>query len=816
MRNLIPHFIYEKFERQCERGDFRAVAMFVDVSGFTHLAEILMRYESDGAEVLADALNRIFAPPVAQVYAHGGFISSFAGDAFTALFPFDPDSCSQVPSPGRNRALWHAVSTAGVIREFFIQHGRLETKYGQFEMGVKIGLSLGEVTWGILGSETRHTYFFRGPAIDACAHAEAQAEAGDVIADGHIWTSIRSAVEAQPLDVVPPYYRLTGSFPHVEDSRAVRRPAPALTRQALAPFVLNAVLDLIAAGAQAEFRQVAAVFISFEVPRSHADLSAFVTMVINTATDYGGYFNKLDFGDKGPVMLVLFGAPVAHENDLNRAADFLLTLKAHMRADLNSHAPLRFRAGLTFGTVYAGLIGATEAAVATGAASATGRCEFTAIGNVVNFACRLMQKADWGQILVSREVAEDPHLAAEHIGNFAYKGFTEPQPTYRLLGLETDAEGFFDQPMVGRRTELAQLTAAAQPIFEGRFAGVAYIYGEPGIGKSHLAYELHQALRARGDVVWFMGHTDQTLRQAFNPFAYFIRRYFNQLPEATPDENKARFEKRLARLIANLQDLSPTDARTREQVEAIVHELTRTQSILGALIGLHWSNSLYASLDAQLRYQNTLFAIKTLLVAESHFHPVVLVIEDLQWLDSASHEAITVLTREIAQSPLFVVVTSRYADDGSKPTLGVAEDVPVMRVDLNVLSPVDLQHLAQIILGGPIDDALLRLLQERTQANPFFAQQFLYYFQENGWLARDPDTDTWSVKADIPDDVPTTINAILIARVDRLEQHVKNVVKGAAVLGREFDDRVLARMLQADVSAEVRAAVQAQIWSEVQ
>jgi class 3 adenylate cyclase len=786
MRNLIPHFIHEQFERHNEAGSFQAAAMFVDVSGFTHLTESLMQYETNGAEVLADALNRIFTLPVAQVYAHGGFISSFAGDAFTALFPLDA-----VPDED---AVLHAVHTAGAIRDFFLQHGHLETRYGPFDIGIKIGLSLGEVTWSILRGETRHTYFFRGPAVDRCAQAECLADAGEIVADSHICSSIPPTVDGQPLDAAPSCVRLTGRFPPVQPVPGPHVPHT-LARQALATFVPTAILELVAAGAQAEFRQVAATFISFEEPLLRADLSRFVTRVMDTAADYGGYFNKLDFGDKGPVMLILFGAPVAHENDLERASNFLLALR--------EQAPLRFRAGLTFGTVYAGLMGGTE------------RCEFTAIGNVINFASRLMQKADWGQILVDHAVAAQPHLTVDHVGNFHYRGFAKPQSTYRLLGLETDAEGLFDQPMVGRRSELRRLVAAARPIFEGRFAGVAYVYGEAGIGKSHLAHALRQALREQGDVAWFAGQTDQTLRQAFNPFVYFIKRYFNQTPEGTPGENKARFERRLARLIANLQDLSPAGTRARAQVNHIIDELIRTRSILGALIGLHWPDSLYESLDAQLRYQNTLFAIRSLLLAESQFHPVVLAIEDLQWLDSASREALAVLTRDGAHHPLLVVVTSRYDDDGSKPTLALASDVPVTTVDLNLLAPAELQHLAEVILGGPIGEDLLTLLQERTQANPFFAQQFLYYFRENELLERHPDTGVWEVTPDVPDDVPTTINAILIARIDRLELRVRNVVKAAAVLGREFDDRVLARMLQADVSPEVRAAEQAQIWSEV-
>lgn len=783
MRNLIPHFIHQQFERQIDAGRFRAAAMFVDVSGFTHMTETLMAYEVDGAEVLADALNRVFSPPVAQVYAHGGFISSFAGDAFTALFPLDTAG---------DDAPHHALHTASAIQAFFAQHGRLETRHAQFEIGAKIGLSLGEVRWGILGGAGRHTYTFRGPTIDASTRAEAQAKTGDVIADARIWSAVQPAGQAQAIDIIPPAFRLTDRFPSMPP---ISSPPPRLSRQALAPFVIDAALDLMASGAQAEFRRVATAFVSFEEPRSRADLDAFATLAMDVADDYGGYFNKLDFGDKGPVMLVLFGAPVTHENDVERAANFLLSLR--------ERASLRFRAGLTDGPVYAGLIGGTE------------RCEFTAIGNGVNFAARLMEKADWGQIFVPGTVTEQPQLAVSHVGDFHYKGFSDPQPTYSLLGLETGAERFFDQPMVGRQVELAQLAVAAQPIFESRFAGVAAIYGEAGIGKSHLAHELHQALRQRGNVAWFTGQSDQTLRQAFNPFIYFIKRYFNQTPEATPAENRARFESRLARLITNLQDLSPTDAETQDRITTIIGELTRTQSILGALIGLHWPNSLYESLDAKLRYQNTLSTVRTLLLAESQFHPVVLEIEDLQWVDSSSHEALTVLTRDAAHYPLFILVTSRYADDGSKPSLALPDDVPVTTIDLNVLAPADLKHLARIILNGPVSDELLALLQERTQANPFFAQQFLYYFQENDLLERPGETGAWSIKSDVPADVPTTINAILIARVDRLEQRVKRVVKSAAVLGREFDDGVLARMLEDDVTPEVQAAERAQIWSEV-
>ncbi len=780
MQNLIPHFIHTQFSRNITRGDFVAATMFVDVSGFTTLTESLMQHETDGAEIVAAALNRVLNSSVAEVYAHGGFIATFAGDAFTALFP------------SALNAAQHALQTARFIQDFFAQHSVLETKYGRFEIDVKVGLSYGEVTWGIVGEMGRYTYFFRGPAITGCAQAEHQARTGDVIADDRIHPHItKDAAEAYALEAGH-YYRLAlAAF----KPRLPRFAPPSLLmRNDLAPFVLDAASDLVISGAQAEFRRVAALFISFDVPVDHSTLNTFVSDVLALMSDYGGYFNKLDFGDKGGMMLVLFGAPVAHENDLERAGNFLLALQGH-------NAPVAWRAGLAFGPVYAGLVGGTV------------RCEYTAIGNIVNFASRLTQKAAWGQILVPETVASHSAFQTHAVGEIHYKGFSQPRPTYALLSSRTAAGTFFDQAMVGRQRELAHLVKAAQPLFAGKFAGVAYIYGEAGIGKSCLAHELHHALRQHSEITWFIGQTDQILRQAFNPFVYVLKRYFDQSPEATPDESKARFDACYARLLTNLRTIVGQDVT---RIQPLIDELIRTRSTIGALLDLHWPGSLYESLDAELRYQNTLIAVKTWLLAESCFQPVVLLIEDLHWLDSASHALLTTLTRNVADAPLLILVTSRYADDGSKPTLTLSEDIPVTALDLNALSRTELQTLSQTILGHSLSADLSELLLARTQANPFFVQQLLYYFRESNLLLLDPETQMWAVKADVPANIPTTIQAILIARLDRLSQAVKKVVKSAAVLGREFDVQVLRQMLHTAVIREVRTAECEQIWSEVQ
>lgn len=237
-----------------------------------------MQYRKDGAEVLAEALDSIFNPLVAQVYAHGGFIAAFAGDAFTVVFPLTNDD-----------ALLHALHVAFLIRDFFGRHGLIQTKYGQFEMGCKGGLSIGQVEWGILGSGIRHTHFFRGQAIDACALAEQCAETGDIILDKRLALHIPAQLEACPGQ---PYFKLA-ALPDLPLPPGLSVSSPPLTRDALTPFVLDAVIDMTATGVSAEFRKVASVFISFDEPQDHTELNQFVAAALDNlgaiSSKLGGY-----------------------------------------------------------------------------------------------------------------------------------------------------------------------------------------------------------------------------------------------------------------------------------------------------------------------------------------------------------------------------------------------------------------------------------------------------------------------------------------------------------------------------------------------
>jgi len=768
MHNLIPHFIYEQYKDGKENGRFQAITLFLDISGFTTMTQSLMQHGKEGAEILAIIINRAFEPIINTIYDHNGFVAGFAGDSLTAIFPQN-DS---------NTAL-SACDTALTITQTFLNQGSQSTKFGDFSLAIKQGLSAGEIEWGIVGLSDRKAYFFRGEAIEGCAQSEHQANAGDIVLDSQLH-ELLPAGEVSLAPINNDYVQLISSNQHI-----VVHPYYAPTKSKLPIATIFFPKKVWSMSQQGEFRDVATVFISFQGAPNLAMMNRFITQVMVLVDQFKGYFSELDFGDKGGILLLYFGAPVAHENDIKRALSFILALQTEW-----TDADLVWRSGITFGTVYAGYVGTPL------------RDKYTCMGNIVNFASRLTMKAEWGDVLVSKSMALDLGFDFVPLGKLPYKGFSQLVSTYRLKGKALTMQAF-NQKIVGRDNELQQLLDFVRPLFAKNQSGVIFIYGEAGIGKSHLAYALEQDLG--GGIRWVTGQSDPLLGQAFNPFIYFLKNYFGQAANATEVENKAIFEYRFQNLLTVLTHIPDS--------QQLHDELVRIRSVLGALVDLSWPDSLYEQLDAKGRYQNAMIAISVVLQAECRRQPVILKLEDGHWLDESSRELITAISRQTRDVPLLILITSRYADDGSLPVYMIDPTVSTLTLELMALTAVSIQQLAQSILDTPIDATLQSILMEKTQANPFFVQQIIYYLQENhllqvkntnGTIVTTIGADTFAL--------PTNLNTLLVARLDRLTQQVKEVVQTAAVLGREFELRLLTQMLKRNITEEVALAEQKQVW----
>ena len=764
MKNLIPPFIHRQYRQNRLRGAFRAAALFVDISGFTRMTDALMQHGKEGTEVLSDILKYLFEPTVESIYAQGGFVTTYAGDAFTALFFADDD-----PALTALRALRAALE----IQDFFATHNRYASPLGEFTFGAKAGLSFGDVEWGIVGTDSAKAYYFRGPAVDRCAEAEHYAEKGE------LWAG--EAFLAQAADVIPQPADRAGTFARI---RAVQPfNLPPLREE---PEPLSEAVVIRFTGEQTfhfpegEFRDVVVIFISFEqVP----DLDAFMQTVFELQERYRCSHPALDFGDKGGKVLLFSGAPVAYENKETRALQFVTDLQKR------TPQPARLRIGITQGTVYAGFYGAAR------------QQAFSCLGSTVNQAARFMMKAGWGQVLADERAAQAPRFHFRHLGDFAYKGRMQKIPTYELTGEAAAAShsvysGVYRSPLqmgsgtvfVGRERELAALFERLKPLGAGRFGGVVYVDGEPGLGKSRLVQEFQHRLFGGSDAYrWFHLPCDEIFQQSLHPVVHFLNEYFDQNSAQTPDEKRARFETRFNRLFQ------------KTRLPALKRELKRTRSILGALVGVFWEGSLYSQLDAQARYENTLDAVKTLFKAESSRSPVIVELEDGHWADDDTLAFLRMLTRNVQDYPFILLTTCRFHDDGSVVDFGL-EDVPAYRLRLEAIGAEAIRYMVAPLLNRegrlrPVPAETLDFIYRRGEGNPFFVEQISLYLKEHNLL---DDSLRLRVDPDAPDisiHIPATITDVLIARIDRLATGLKEIVKTASVLGREFAVTLLSEML---------------------
>ncbi len=787
LKQLIPHFIQEQFLNNRTCGHFNAYTIFIDLSGFTPLTETLMKEGNEGAEELSNSLNNIFEPMVQVVYQNRGFIPYFAGDAFTGIFKYTKDPIE-------------VIQTACQLRALFVQEGIKKTRFGDFEIGIKIGISSGEVRWGIVGTQL-NAFYFRGPAINNCAAAEHYASGQEIILDQHILEKI-PAQKYSLEDLGNGYKKLLSTkVKHNFATDACQ--IQSISEKVLRNFLPKSIVRFNDAG---EFRRVTTIFISFDGIIQHEDFDKFTSLVLDQFSTFSGYFKEIDFGDKGGVILGFFGAPISFENNTERVLELALAIKEGTEI-LSEKTPIKIKMGITAGLAFTGIIGGAE------------RCQYAAVGNRVNIAARLMVKADWGEILVDEEIRKAKQFKFVHKGDIQYKGVAQDIPTYVFQGRKTLIKSGYKGAMKGRKKTLKKLYSFIAPVLSGDYNALTYIFGEAGSGKSRITFELRKKLKKKKDLTWIVCQADQILQKPFNPFISALSFFFDQA--ANDGDNILNLEKFEENFNFLYDDLKTS---AHGQAEVVRKELLRTRSILAAQIGIFYKDSLWNRLDAKGRYQNITSALTSFFLALAIIRPLVIELEDGHWYDDSSQEFLNSFSKIITGFPISLVVTSRYEDDGTKNLL-ISKEVlkenyiRLQQINLKNLSLKAIKMVLEQKLGGSTHPDFDLNIHQLTNGNPFYLEQVIAYYLEETFLVQE--AGMWNLK-ETHGVVSDSINAILMARIDRLSDLVKATVKTAAVIGREFEIPVLSAVLQnhedfnfdsqTTIKEQINAAEKGQIW----
>ena len=699
--------------------------MFCDISGFTAMSEDLARLGKEGAELMAGILNRFFERMIAIADDWGGMQIKFGGDAMLLLFTDDGHADRAAAAGLEMQAAMAAFRRVRAGRDNYRLRMRIAIHSGRF-----FGASVGQPE-GILH------YLLVGRDVNRTAAIEGAGEPGQVV------MSVDAARQVGPGCHLTPAKNGVWRLRRMEQMPLPRRrprplaaPGGVLQRYLLPPFQ-----DGHAFSPSGEQRRVTAVFINIlgvsEIlardgeAQALAQMDAYVRLLVGCLEGNGGFLAGSDLASEGDKLICLFGAPLSVEQGEAAALRAMLELDSQLPA---AGIRLRHRIGISSGHVFAGEIGSSS------------RREYTVIGDSVNLAARLMAAARPGDIYISQPTMDraGSGFDVQRLRPLRVKGKAEPVPVLRLRGRQADAgvAPGVASPLVGRRVELETLQRLAESASSDGQGGWAYVWGEPGIGKSRLTAELRAGLRAKG---WQEFIASCQLQTSKTPFAAWREPLRALTGITSADSGEAAAHK------------------VRVSVADAVPQMAGFGSLLGELLAVPMEeDSSLGSLEPRERRNYLTSIVCGLLAAAGGARPLLLLFEDTHWADSSSLELLAAVLAS-GETRILSVITSREPEP--PPELRARSSPAVVR--LRELPREDAAQLLASSAAALSQGQLARILA-RAQGNPLFLQEIARIGLQRG------------------ESLPETVNDVILARLDRLPTEEKNVMRWASVIGPSF------------------------------
>ncbi len=506
---------------------------------------------------------------------------------------------------------------------------------------------------------------------------------------------------------------------------------------------------------------------------------------------YDGFIEKFI----GDAILAVFGAPVAHEDDPERAVRAALGMQARLQqlrttASTATAGALTMRIGINSGLVVAGTVGEGT--------------DYGVVGDTVNVAARVQQNGAPGQVTISEATYRlvRKSFACRPLEAVALKGKTESIQTFEIVGprqatvaaLDTDT---VTAPLLGREAELQQLMEVFDRVGKGKTQVVSLI-GEAGIGKSRLLAEFLKRL----DTAGLLSHLTlyQTTCAALGSEAYHVLIEFFRTCFALTLEDSA--------------------AQARSKIETILQAIgAQTAPIVPAvesLLGFAEKGLSTTHLDPEQLKRQLFVAVKEICQCQCRQQPVLLVVEDFQWADAASVELLRSLVDRVADQPLFLLLVARP----TAPTgMIYSANVGAAVIRLQPLTAEDSEALLDALIGpliSPFQPAVRELLTRRAAGNPFFLEEAVRSLLDTGILKKTPTGTRFS--GDLTNlEVPATVQGVVLSRIDSLSLGAKQLLLEAAVIGPSFNLTLLRQIATRpqDVPLQLETLLHSDLVNEV-
>ena len=502
--------------------------------------------------------------------------------------------------------------------------------------------------------------------------------------------------------------------------------------------------------------------------RVQALLDTVVKAMIEAVHRYEGMVNKV----LGDGIMALFGAPLAHEDHAARACFAALAMQETVRRAAeetrrNHGVEMQIRVGLNSGEVVVRAIGNDLS------------MDYDAIGQTTHLAGRMEQLAIPGTIRLTGDTLQlaEGLVQVESLGPIPIKGLAEPVEVFELVAATPTRARFRAavarglSRFVGRDTEIDALNRALARAGDGE-GQIAAVVGEPGVGKSRLFYEFTHSHRTEGWLILESGSVSYGKATAYLPLIDLLKNYF-QIEDR--DEVRRIREKVTGKLLTLDESLKPI----------LVALLT--------LLDLPVDDAAWEALDPPQRRRRTLDAVKTLFLRESEAQPLVLMFEDLHWIDTETQAFLDSLVEGVPTARILLLVNYR-------PEYGHAWGSRTYYTQRRIdpLGPESASELLTALLGNDASvTQLAQILIERTGGNPFFLEESVRTLVETGSIEGAPGAYRMTRDLDRVE-VPATVQGILAARIDRLDAEDKRLLQTASVIGKDIPFELLKAIADTD------------------
>jgi len=748
----------------CWEARFPAAVLMADISGFTPLAEALARAGRRGAEELSALLNTHFSRMIDLVHAHGGDVAQFSGDAITALFDL---------ASGEDLApdVLPAAACALAIQRHIAAVGVLRTSQGDFPLQVRIGVGAGPAYAAVVGRrEAGLRHLLAGPARRGAVRAQRLARPGEVMLSRAAYRAVQDDVTATLTRWG--YARISAcGVPPAGERRPAAVSLPPERLVELATFLPPALGQRIQAGGRAflgEHRYGVVLFVGFQGldfdrdPAIGSKVRAYVAAMQEVVGQYDGYLAEIEVADKGSLLLVLFGAPSAHGDDEERAVLCALEMQARARQpDLAFVAAQR--AGVSAGLTFVGSVGGED------------RWAYTALGDEVNLASRLLERAEWGQVVASSRVrqraAKRGHFAP--LGAVPLRGKAVAVPAFAVVGARERATMLAERSFlyqgatIGRAAELAAMRDAAERSAQGQVQ-VLLVEGEAGLGKSRLAADLAREWFEQGRQGYSGDCFSYTMGIPYQPWSELLQTALGLAPDQPAAERQRQVEDFLRGVSPDWEERLP---------------------LLADVLGLPAADNAATRHLQGAERKRALFKVVLEIVRYlAGRGPLLLLFEDIHWSDLPSLELIEHVARNLAGRPVLLVLLHRPLEEPLPlPYRRLSTHPGGQRILLEALPAAASRDLVLARLGLAPTVQLppaIQALFTRAQGNPFFIEEILNTLRDAG-VRLEPDNGGCLVVGDpAAVEVPATVQALIQSRLDRLDEGVQLTIKVAAVIGR--------------------------------